>query len=93
MIVIVDVAVDPLAVRDAGLNAQVECAGRPLQVSVIVPVNPPLGVRVIVVEVVPPLPLIVAFDRDSAMLKSGGAAVIMTVTAEDVDAAYVLSPV
>jgi hypothetical protein len=91
-IVSVDVAVAPFAVRDAGAKVQVECVARPLQASVTVPVNPPDGAIVMVVETVPPLPLIVAFDRDSVTLKSGGAAVIMTVMAEDVEPTYVPSP-
>jgi hypothetical protein len=87
----VDVAV-PLGVTDVGLNVQVLFAGRPEQERLIAWLNPPDGVMVMV-DVADDPGLTEPVEGFKAILKSpAGAAVMVTTTAEEDEAALAVSP-
>ncbi len=70
---------------------QVASAGAPEQVKLTCWLNPFAGV-IVIPDVMEPLPLTAPLVGDKLMLKSAGAAVIVRVTAEDVEGALPLSP-
>ena len=82
----------PLGVTDVGLNVQVLFAGRPEQARLIAWLNPPDGVMMMV-DVAEAPGLTEPMEGLKAILKSPAeAAVMVTTTAEEDEAALAVSP-
>jgi len=82
----------PVGVTDAGVMVQLACCGAPEQVNATGWLNPPTGVMEIV-DVMEPPGASVPLDGDRPMVKSAATgAVMVTATAEDVEAALPPSP-
>jgi hypothetical protein len=92
---IVNVSVEgvvPLGVTDAGVTAQVEFAGAPVHARVTAWLNPPAGVtETVAVVLLPAVNVPVAGDIDSVN-PGATAAVIVTETAVEVEAAKLVAP-
>jgi hypothetical protein len=84
-------ALAPLGVTEAALKLHDESAGRPEQARLTWVSKPPAGVTLMVEVAVLP-GLIVPLAGLSETLKSAGTAVTVTLTADDVEAAKLVSP-
>jgi hypothetical protein len=90
-VIVAVAAVVPFGVSEAGLILQVAFWGAPEQARLTAWLNPPAGVIVIVVVTLLPL-LTVPVAGDIPRLKLAGTAVIVTDTAEEVEAAKPPAP-
>jgi hypothetical protein len=91
MVIVAVAAVLPPGVTEPGLILQVAFWGAPEHARLTVWLNPPAGVIVIVVVALPPL-LTVPVAGDRPRLKLAGKAVMVTGTAEEVEAAKPAAP-
>jgi hypothetical protein len=91
MVIVAVAAVLPFGVTEPGLILQVAFWGAPEHARLTARLNPPPGVIVIVVVALLPL-LTVPVAGDRPTLKLAGTAVMLTDTAEDVEAAKPAAP-